>query len=161
MDEETQVCLSVPRARERARAGFGGLGQGATLGRRFLDRQGRVRLRIGPLDKGSFRQFIPAARRGAQALDARAAESLLNWKSLNLRGLRFAALPGQAVTLQVAETALSGYFARIDIDPSGRINLQDLLREPAPAEPAAARGLRPGQHRERRLLPGGQAALRL
>ena len=68
MDEETQVCLSVPRARERSRAGFGGLGQGATLGRRFLDRQGRVRLRIGPLDKGSFRQFIPAARRGAQAV---------------------------------------------------------------------------------------------
>lgn len=68
MDEETQVCLSVPRAQERARSGFGGLGEGATLGRRFLDRQGRVRLRIGPLDRGSFRQFIPAARRGAEAL---------------------------------------------------------------------------------------------
>jgi hypothetical protein len=76
-----------------------------------------------------------------RALDASASEPLLNWKTLNLRGLRLALAPGQPTRVQVAETVLSDYFARIDIDPSGRINLQDLVRDPAPtsaALPAAA-----------------------
>ena len=55
-------------------------------------------------------------------------EDLLEWKSLNLRGLN-AELVGSALRkLRVNETALSDYFARIIIRPEGRINLQDLVR---------------------------------
>lgn len=78
-----------------------------------------------------------------KAVDAKEGAPLLDWKTLNLRGLRLAVAPGQPLRLSVAETALSDYFARVDIDPSGRINLQDLVRA-VPADPAAPRGVAPG-----------------
>ena len=63
-------------------------------------------------------------------------EELLAWKALNLRGLQLALAPGQPLRLQVAETALTDWYARIAIDATGRINLQDLLK-PAPGAPGA------------------------
>ncbi|HEY0202372.1 MAG TPA: DUF748 domain-containing protein, partial [Burkholderiaceae bacterium] len=67
------------------------------------------------------------------------AEDLLNWKSLALRGLDVALAPGKATTVDVRETVLSDFFARIIVQESGRINLQDLLKTtPAPANTASA-----------------------
>jgi len=60
------------------------------------------------------------------------AEELLTWKSLQLRGVRLQTAPGEALQLAVAETVLSDYFARVIIDPEGRINLQGLVK---PANP--------------------------
>lgn len=68
-------------------------------------------------------------------------EELLAWKALNLRGLQLAIAPNQPLKLQVAETALSDWYARIAIDPTGRINLQDLVKpvaESAAAAPVSA-----------------------
>lgn len=62
------------------------------------------------------------------------AEELLTWKSLQLRGVQLQTAPGEALRLAVAETVLSDYYARVVIDPEGRINLQGLVK---PAEPAA------------------------
>ena len=62
-------------------------------------------------------------------------EELLAWKALNLRGLQLAMAPGQPLKLQVAETALTDWYARIAIDPTGRINLQDLVK-PTPGAAA-------------------------
>jgi hypothetical protein len=59
------------------------------------------------------------------------AERLLDWKSLGLRGLQLDLKAGALSRLKVAETVLSDYYARIVIDPQGRINLQQLLRQPA------------------------------
>lgn len=59
------------------------------------------------------------------------AERLLDWKSLGLRGLQLDLKAGALSRLKVAETALNDYYARIVIDPQGRINLQQLLRQPA------------------------------
>ncbi|WP_342130625.1 DUF748 domain-containing protein [Hydrogenophaga sp. OTU3427] len=73
-----------------------------------------------------------------RAVDADDGSPLLDWKTLNLRGLQFAMAPGQALKLNVAETVLSDYFARIDIDPTGRVNLQDLLRAPPAGATAAS-----------------------
>ncbi len=64
------------------------------------------------------------------------AEELLTWKSLQLRGVRLQTAPGEALQLAVAETVLSDYFARVIIDPEGRINLQGLVK-PATAEAPA------------------------
>lgn len=66
-------------------------------------------------------------------------EELLAWKALNLRGVQLALAPDQPLRLQVAETALSDWYARIAIDATGRINLQDLVK-PAPGAQAAAPG---------------------
>lgn len=70
------------------------------------------------------------------------AEELLTWKSLQVRGVRLQTAPGEAFQLAVAETVLSDYYARVIIDPEGRINLQGLVKPAAataaaPAEAAA------------------------
>lgn len=80
-----------------------------------------------------------------RALDASDGSPLLDWKTLNLRGLRLALAPGQPLKLSIAETALSDYFARIDIDPSGRVNLQNLLRTAAAEAPVSAPAGPPAQ----------------
>jgi hypothetical protein len=74
-------------------------------------------------------------------------EELLRWKVLNLRGLALAIAPGSATRVDVKETVLSDFYARLVLDPSGRLNLQDVLKPdtappaaaPAPAMPAVVR----------------------
>ncbi|MES2945662.1 MAG: DUF748 domain-containing protein [Pseudomonadota bacterium] len=55
-------------------------------------------------------------------------EDLLAWKALKLRGLSVALDPAQATQVEVRETVLSDFFARVIVTPEGRINLQDLLK---------------------------------
>jgi uncharacterized protein involved in outer membrane biogenesis len=57
-------------------------------------------------------------------------EGLLAWKALNLRGLKLALEPAQPTRVDVRETVLSDFFARVIVTPEGRINLQDLLKPP-------------------------------
>lgn len=61
-------------------------------------------------------------------------EDLLDWKALNVKGIDFRWAPLRPMTLHVAETVLSDYFARILIDGNGRVNLQDMVR---PAQAAS------------------------
>ena len=62
---------------------------------------------------------------------------LLNWKSLSLRGIELAMATGSATRVTVAETALTDFFARIVLDESGRLNLEDVAR-PTPTGAASA-----------------------
>lgn len=57
-------------------------------------------------------------------------EGLLAWKALKLRGLKLALAPAKATRVDVRETVLSDFFARVIVTPEGRINLQDLLKPP-------------------------------
>ena len=61
---------------------------------------------------------------------------LLSWKTLSLRGLQVAVAPGTPPNVDVRETALTDFFARVIVDPTGRINLQNLTK--ASAQEAAA-----------------------
>ena len=66
-------------------------------------------------------------------------EEMLNWKSLDLRMLALAMVPGQPLRLSVGVTALSDYFARIIVLPNGTLNLQGLVKQDAGvASPPAA-----------------------
>ena len=56
------------------------------------------------------------------------AEELLSWKTLSLRGMELAVVPGNATTVAVKETTLSDFFARVIIHENGRINLQNLVK---------------------------------
>ena len=67
----------------------------------------------------------------------RTGEDLLNWKSLGLRGLAVEWTPGRPLTVDVRETALSDFFARIIVQVNGRLNLQDLVKAGPPATAAA------------------------
>lgn len=71
-------------------------------------------------------------------------DELLSWKALSLRGIDLALQPGLPLTLGVAETALSDFYARVVINDQGRINLQNLVRSPAP-EPGPAKGAAAGK----------------
>ncbi|HXE22327.1 MAG TPA: DUF748 domain-containing protein, partial [Rhodoferax sp.] len=71
-----------------------------------------------------------------------AAEPLLQWKALSVRGLDLAMKPGVATRVNVRETALSDFYARVIINPNGRINLQDLVKsktQPGAAAPTASK----------------------
>ena len=70
--------------------------------------------------------------------EAQVGEELLAWKSLNLRGLSVATAPGTAPRVEVKETSLVDFFARITINEAGRINLSDIAKTPAEAQAANA-----------------------
>ena len=57
-------------------------------------------------------------------------DRLLSWKALSLRGLQVTVAPGAALGVDVRETTLTDFFARVIVDPTGRINLQDLAKSP-------------------------------
>lgn len=80
------------------------------------------------------------ARRGMLSAGAFSgnASSLLGWKTLDLRGVAAAASPGAPLRVEVRESTWSDFFARIAIDPSGRINLQDLVKQSASAPDSVA-----------------------
>ncbi len=63
-------------------------------------------------------------------------EELLAWKTLNVRGLKVVAEPARATRVDVRETVLTDFFARVIIMPDGRINLQDLLKPAVPGDAA-------------------------
>ena len=63
-------------------------------------------------------------------------EDLLAWKALNLRGLNVALEPAKATRVDVKETVLTDFFARVIVTPEGRINLQDLLKPSVTASAA-------------------------
>lgn len=69
--------------------------------------------------------------------EAQVGEELLAWKSLNLRGLSVATAPGTAPKVQVSETSLQDFFARITINEAGRINLRDIVKGEAEATATA------------------------
>ena len=62
---------------------------------------------------------------------AQVGEELLAWKSLGLRGLSVALAPNTAPRVEVKETSLADFFARITINENGRINLSDIAKSPA------------------------------
>ncbi|MDB5731374.1 MAG: hypothetical protein JWQ03_1269, partial [Variovorax sp.] len=74
---------------------------------------------------------------------------LLSWKTLGLRGLQLTLAPGAAPAIDVKEASLTDFFARLIIDETGRLNLQELTRprgqktsatavEPPPTAPLQA-----------------------
>ena len=46
-------------------------------------------------------------------------EDLLAWKALNLRGLHVALEPAKATRVEVKETVLTDFFARVIVMPDG------------------------------------------
>ena len=68
---------------------------------------------------------------------AAASEELLNWKALSVPGIDFSMAPGAPLRLTLREVSLSDFFARLIVDPQGRLVLQDLV---SPQDGAVAGG---------------------
>ena len=73
----------------------------------------------------------------AESDDLGVAEELLSWKSLNVPGVTVSMAPGAATRVQVREATLSDFYARVIVNASGRVNLQDLVKT-TPAGASAA-----------------------
>ncbi|WP_157896507.1 DUF748 domain-containing protein [Acidovorax carolinensis] len=74
-------------------------------------------------------------------------EELLAWKSLGLRGLSVALAPNTAPRVEVKETSLADFYARITINENGRINLSDIAKSPAEVNNTPAAAAQPPQRR--------------
>ena len=99
--------------------------------------KGRVAYRQTPA--GPVAQLTgDAALEDMKANTLAPSEDLLAWKALNLRGLSVALDPAKATRVDVKETVLTDFFARVIVTPEGRINLQDLLKKPGASAAAAA-----------------------
>ncbi len=55
-------------------------------------------------------------------------EELLTWKALSLPGIEFNLSPAKPLRLKLREVSLSDFFARLIVNPEGRLVLQDLTR---------------------------------
>ncbi|WP_370679013.1 DUF748 domain-containing protein [Comamonas sp. GB3 AK4-5] len=66
----------------------------------------------------------------AEKTTMEAGEDLLRWKQLQLTGLAVDLQPGKPLSVQVQKTALRSFFARVVVQPNGRLNLQDLAGAP-------------------------------
>lgn len=117
---------------------------------RYADASAGPQLRVqgdAALDEVRVRMALPRAEniraakatRPAQPGEVADGEDLLRWKSLALRGVQVVLAPGKPTTVDVRETALSDFFARVLLQENGRINLQDLVKTsvPASAPPAS------------------------
>jgi uncharacterized protein involved in outer membrane biogenesis len=84
----------------------------------------------GPI-VGGFQGDVTVA--GLETTDKTSGERLLGWKSLLLSQLRVGT---ESQVVDIGDIALTDFFARVIVTPSGRLNLQDLVAKKD--EPAAA-----------------------
>lgn len=86
----------------------------------------------GPI-VGGFQGDVTVA--GLETTDKTSGERLLGWKSLLLSQLRVGT---ESQVVDIGDIALTDFFARVIVTPSGRLNLQDLVaKKDEPAPPAA------------------------
>jgi uncharacterized protein involved in outer membrane biogenesis len=85
--------------------------------------------------KGGFRGDLKLG--DLATIDKANGSDFLDWKSLHFDGVDLRLAP---MALNIARVGLEEFFTRIIIDPTGRINLQDIARgsTPAPAPAASA-----------------------
>jgi hypothetical protein len=108
--------------------------------------------------KGGFRGDVTLGH--LATIDKLNGNDFLDWKSLSFAGVNVRLSP---LSVDMDQIALSDFFARVIIDPTGRINLQDIMRSspgerrsvtaeqtpgPAPVAPAAQGSAQPAASSE-------------
>lgn len=73
-----------------------------------------------------------------QATPFKPAEEILSWKDLSLTGLDIAMTPGQSTRVDVAQTSLNDFYAKLTLDETGHLNLQDVFARSSPKPANAA-----------------------
>jgi len=80
---------------------------------------------------------------------------LLSWKTLSLRGLQVSMAPNAPPNVDVRETTLTDFFARVIVDPNGRLNLLSLTKKGEAEANAAAAATATAGEASTRKGPGG------
>lgn len=73
-----------------------------------------------------------------RALDPADGETLLDIRALNVRGLDLDIQAGALNRLKISETVLNDFLARIAIDATGHLNLQNMVKAPAATSPTTS-----------------------
>ena len=122
------------------------------LARGKLTTQGKLNLTQGGGGKiqGGFQGQL--ALTDLVTLDRMSARELLRWKSLFLEGIDVRLVP---LAISIRQVALNDFFARVSINPDGRINLQDLLRSESAAGPPARSTAAPPETAASATAPAG------
>jgi hypothetical protein len=96
------------------------------LTRAALTSSGKLQLNLaeGGALKGGFKGDMTLGN--LATVDKLSGNDFLRWKSLFVGGVDLRLEP---FALKVDQVALSDFFARVIIDPTGRINLQDIMRD--------------------------------
>ena len=115
-----------------------------------LSANGRVKLNAAPGSalQGGFKG--DATLGNLAAVDKAGGTDFLRWKSLHAAGMdvRFAPFG-----IAVEQMALADFFARIIIDPTGRINLQDILHSEASPPVSMPPPANPRQQADQARMP--------
>jgi hypothetical protein len=93
-----------------------------------ISTKGKLQLETGADGalKGGFKG--DASLNNLATVDKSSSNDFLSWKSLAFGGMDVKLQP---FAMSVNKVALSDFFARVIIDPTGRINVQDIKRNPA------------------------------
>jgi hypothetical protein len=110
------------------------LGYKGTL--RYVAATGGLSLKLA--GDTSLEDFRASSTTLTQARGIDSSNELLSWKALGLRGLQLTLAPGAAPVVDVKETTLTDFFARVIVDETGRLNLQNLTKPAAASAPAAS-----------------------
>jgi len=81
----------------------------------------------------SLEDFHASSTTLTQARGIDSSSELLSWKTLGLRGLQLTLAPGAAPVVDVRETTLTDFFARLIVDEAGHLNLQNLTKPVGPS----------------------------
>ena len=84
--------------------------------------------------------LAPLAPMAASTRAGGLGEELLSWKQLRLGGVDVQLEPGKPTQVDVKDTQLSDFYARLILHPNGRINLQDVLKSADGGATAPAAG---------------------
>ncbi|RUL78126.1 DUF748 domain-containing protein [Dyella choica] len=127
-----------------------------------LSADGRVRYRDGkPQALMAYQGSMALSR--VRVLDKLTSEDFLRWNSLALSGMKLQ-MNGAAPKVDIAALALEDFYARVIINANGRLNLQDVISNPAQAPvsvtnaqvgPAPAQSAPPPPEKETSRTPGG------
>ncbi len=91
----------------------------------------------GAIEELTLNSLSSSAQKTGQATAN--SEELLNWKALSAPGIAFSMAPGAPMRLQVREISLADFFARLIVNPEGRLVLQELVSPEDRSAPVAAR----------------------
>lgn len=138
--------------------------------RAFLDYKGTVRyadtpggLNLKLAGDTALEDFRASSTTLTQARGIDSSSELLSWKALGLRGLQLTLAPGAAPVVDVKETTLTDFFARVIVDETGHLNLQNLTKTAVASPPvvgSVATGDAPAAITTERLPGGGTTTTR-
>ncbi|ARU30514.1 hypothetical protein CAP31_01665 [Sulfuriferula sp. AH1] len=100
-----------------------------------ISTKGKLQLAIAPKRPAKVTYIGNARVTGFASVDNQDSEDFLKWDNLELQSLRMATAPQHA---NIGNVILTGLYSRLIINPDGRLNVQNILKDSAPTTTSVA-----------------------